>query len=250
MKITVALTPSLLTEPRAQVVAVVDVLRATSSIVTMLENGLLRAIISDNLRQARRLALANFSLLCGEINALPPAGFDYGNSPSEFAALSFKGKSAVLFTTNGTRALAIAAEAPFVIAASLLNRRAAAERVVREAAARGLDIAIVCAGTERGMAFSLEDTAAAGAIIEAAQEADAGLTMTDASWAALHLWHWFKRDGMRVFRQSAHGRALHAIGLERDLAFAAQLDIYDSVPQMYFDGDTVVLRTRAPRRRR
>lgn len=250
MKITVALTPKLLADPRSHVVGVVDVLRATSSIVTMLENGLLRAIISDNLQQARRLALDNFSLLCGELKALPPAGFDYGNSPSEFAGLSFKGKSAVLFTTNGTRALMVAVQAPFVVAASLLNRRAAAERLVTEAVARGLDIAIMCAGTERGTAFSLEDTAAAGAMVEAAMEADGALTMTDASWAALHLWHWFKRDPMRVFRQSAHGRALAAIGLESDLAYAAQLDVYDSVPQVYLDGATVVLRTRPPRRQR
>ena len=85
MRISVALTPKLLQEPRQHAVAVVDVLRATTSLVTMLENGLLRAIISDNIQHARKLALNNFSLLCGEVNARQPAGFDYGNSPSEFA---------------------------------------------------------------------------------------------------------------------------------------------------------------------
>ena len=112
----------------------------------MFEAGLLRAIISDNLKQARVLAANNFSLLCGEVDGVPPQGFDYGNSPSEFAGLSFKGKSAVLFTTNGTAAINIAAEAPVVIAASLLNRKAAARRAVEEAVRRKLDIAIVCAG--------------------------------------------------------------------------------------------------------
>ena len=198
MRITVALTPKLLREPRQHAVAVVDVLRATTSLVTMLENGLLRAIISDNIQQARKLALSNFSLLCGEVKARPPAGFDYGDSPAEFAALSFKGKSAVLFTTNGTRALAAASEAPFVVAAALVNRRAAAERLVAEAARRKLDIAVVCAGVERGTAFSLEDTAAAGAIVEAAMKTDAALAMTDSSWAALHLWRWYRGDAMRT----------------------------------------------------
>lgn len=250
MRISVALTPKLLVEPRRHAVAVVDVLRATSSLVTMLENGLLRAIISDNLQRARRLALDNFSLLCGEIKALPPAGFDYGNSPAEFSGLSFKGKSAVLFTTNGSRALTVASEAPFVVAAALLNRRAAAIRLVAEAAARQLDVAVVCSGTERGTAFSLEDSAAAGAIVEAAIEADGAIAMTDSSWAVLHLWHWYKGDAMRMFRQSAHGRALLGLGMERDLAYAAQVDLYDSVPQLFRDGDTLVLRTRVPRKRR
>src|SRR3990172_7368470 len=108
MKISVALTPRMLREPRDHAVAVVDVLRATTSIVTMLESGLLRAIVSDNIQQARKLALANFSLLCGEVRSRPPAGFDYGNSPAEFAGLSFRGKSAVMMTTNGTRALSAA----------------------------------------------------------------------------------------------------------------------------------------------
>ena len=244
MRITVALTPKLLCEPRQHAVAVVDVLRATTSVVTMLQNGLLRAIISDNIQQARRLALNNFSLLCGEVKAHPPAGFDYGNSPAEFAALSFKGKSAVLFTTNGTRAIAAAAEAPFVAAAALVNRRAVAQRLVAEAAKRKLDIAVVCAGVERGTAFSLEDTAAAGAVVEAVMEADGAIDMTDSSWAALHLWHWYRGEPMRVFRQSKHGRALHALGYDADLVYAAQLDIYDSVPVLYDMDGVKVLRTR------
>ena len=247
MKITVALTPKLLKEPRQHAVAVVDVLRATTSLVTMFEGGLLRAIISDNLQQARKLALSNFSLLCGEIKAVQPPGFDYGNSPAQFATLSFKGKSAVLFTTNGTRAIIASAEAPFALAAALLNRRAAAERLLAEAARRGLDVAVVCAGVERGTAFSLEDTAAAGAVVEAALEADATLHMTDESWAALHLWRWYRGDAMRAFRQSAHGRGLLGLGFEADLRAAARLDASTCVPVLYDDHGVRVLRAQAPK---
>lgn len=249
MKITVALTPRLLRAPRDHAVAVVDVLRATTSIITMLEGGLLRAIVSDNIQQARKLALNNFSLLCGEVRSRQPAGFDYGNSPAEFAALSFRGKSAVLFTTNGTRALSDASAAPVVLAAALTNRRAAARRLVDEAASRGLDAAVVCAGVERGSAFSLEDTAAAGAIIEAAREHDPAIQLADEAWAALHLWRWYRGDATRMFGQSSHGRSLRELGFEADLAYAAQLDIFDSVPVLYHDGDTKVLRIRAPRAR-
>lgn len=250
MRITVAMVPRLLREPRRHAVVVVDVLRATTSLVTMFEGGLLRAMISDDIAQARELARRNFALLCGEIDGVAPEGFDYGNSPSEFAGLSFKGKSAVLFTTNGTPALGAAAQASFVVAAALLNRRAAAERIVGEAASRGLDIAVLCAGTESGTAFSLEDTTAAGAIVEAACDLDPAISSTDEAYAALHLWRWYRGDAMRMFRESAHARALRGIGFEDDLRHAAQVDTTDAVPVLYDDQGVKTLHTRRGRRRK
>jgi len=248
MRITVALTPGLLREPGTSAVGVIDVLRASSSLVTMFERGLLRALIAGTLNEARQLALRNFSLLCGEVKSVPLPGFDYGNSPAQYAALSLKGKSAVLFTTNGTRAMRVAAQAPVVAVASLLNRRAAAARLLEEAGRRHLDITLVCAGRERGTAFSLEDSIAAGAIVEAAHEADATVSLTDEAWAAYHLWRWYRGDAMRAFRQSAHGRALLGLGFEDDLHFAAQLDAFETVPMLYHDGETLEVRVRQRRR--
>ena len=248
MRITVALTPALLRAPADHAVGVVDVLRASSSLVTMFERGLLRAIVAGTLRAARQLALRNFSLLCGEVKSAPVPGFDYGNSPAEFAGLSLKGKSAVVFTTNGTRAVAAAAAAPVVAVAALVNRRAAARRLLDEAARRKLDVALVCAGSERGTAFSLEDSAAAGAIVEAVRQADETVAMSDEAWAAYHLWRWYRGDAMRALRQSAHGRALLGLGFEQDLWCASQLDVFESVPMLSRDGDTLVLRTRERRR--
>jgi 2-phosphosulfolactate phosphatase len=199
---------------------------------------LLRALISDSLRDARQLALRNFSLLCGESKMVQIAGFDYGNSPAEFDALSLKGKSAVFWTTNGTRALGAAAESPAVIAAALLNRRAAARRLLDEAHARKLDALVLCAGLERGAAFSLEDTVTAGAIVEAARELDPALHLADDAWGAYHLWRWYKGDAMHAFGHAAHGRALLAAGFEGDLRYAAQVDAFESVPVL-FDEDGV-----------
>jgi 2-phosphosulfolactate phosphatase len=250
MKVSVALTPRLLREPRSHVVAVVDVLRATSSLVAMFDNGLLRAMIADNLRDARNLALRNFSLLCGEAKALPLPGFDYGNSPSEFAGLSLKGKSAVLWTTNGTRALAAASPAPAVAVAALANRTGAAKRLIEEASALGTDIAVVCAGLERGAAFSLEDSVSAGAIVEAVRKADPAVVMTDSAWAALHLWQWYRGDAMRAFRHSVHGRALLAMGFDHDLAYAARVDTTNTVPMMYVENGVKTLRLRPHRERK
>jgi 2-phosphosulfolactate phosphatase len=232
MKITVALTPRLLRDARTHAVAVVDVLRATTSLVAMFERGLSRAIVADSLRDARRLALQNAALLCGEVKAVPPAGFDYGNSPAEFAELSLEGKSAVLWTTNGTRALGAASAAPAIAVAALTNRRAAARRLIEEAARHQCDMAVVCAGLERGAAFSLEDTVCAGAIVEVVRELDAGVALADSAWAALHLWKWYDGDATRAFGHSTHGRALRALGFERDLEHAARVDTSDVVPML------------------
>jgi 2-phosphosulfolactate phosphatase len=247
VQIEVALTYRLLQQPRRYAVAVVDALRASTSIVAMHESGLLRSIVSENIQQARQLSRANFSLLCGEIRAVPPAGFDYGNSPAEFSTLSFKGKSAVVMTTNGTRAIAASAEAPYVCIAALINRRAAARRLLAEATARNLDIAIVCAGADRGATFALEDTIAAGAVVEAAREADPALHLADSAWAAYHLWRWYRGDAMRAFRQSRHGRGLIEKGFEHDLRYAARLDISTAVPTLTIENGLRVLRHKPQR---
>ena len=250
MRISVALTPKLLCEPQSHVIAVVDVLRATSSLVAMFDSGLLRAIIADNLRDARNLALRNFSLLCGEAKALPIAGFDYGNSPAQFAGLSLKGKSAVLWTTNGTKAIAAASPSPAVAVAELTNRRAAAARLLDEATARRLDIAVVCAGLDRGTAFSLEDSVSAGAIVESVHEADGAVAMTDSAWEAMLLWQWYSGDAMRAFRQSVHGRALLAMGFEADLTHSAQVDVSDAVPMLTVEDGVKTLRVHDRRQQR
>jgi len=210
----------------------------------MFERGLIRALISDSLNDARRLALRNFSLLCGESKMLPIPGFDYGNSPSEFDALSFRGKSAVLWTTNGTKAIGAAAQARSVLVASLLNRRAAAQRLLEEARRQNADPIVLCAGLERGALFSLEDSVAAGAVVEAARDADEGIELADDAWAALHLWRWYRGDAMRAFRHAVHGRALAAAGFEGDLRFASQVDVFETVPVLYDEDGVKTLRAK------
>jgi 2-phosphosulfolactate phosphatase len=244
VNVSVALVPRLLREPQSHAVAVVDVLRASSSLVAMFEQGLIRALIPDSLRDARALALRNFSLLCGEAKSLPLAGFDYGNSPAEFAQVPMRGKSAVLWTTNGTRAIGSVAMAPIVIVAAFTNRRAAAIRLVNEAKRRKLDIGIVCAGLERGQLFSLEDNVAAGGIVEAVRQIEPDCKLADSAWAAEHLWRWYRGEPMRAFKQAAHGRALARMGFDHDLAHAARTDISGAVPVLTIEDGVKTLRSR------
>ena len=97
MRLDVVPVPALLIDLSGQVCIVVDVLRASSTIVTMLERGAQEVLLAPTIEEARSLhqELPRY-LLCGEEGGLPPSGFDYGNSPSEFSALDLKGQRAIL----------------------------------------------------------------------------------------------------------------------------------------------------------
>ncbi len=146
---------------------VVDVLRASSSIVTLLGRGARPLVAAGSIEEARRLhqKLAG-CLLCGERGGLPPPGFDYGNSPEEFSRLELGGKGAILATSNGTRLLAAMAGAPAVLVGCLLNQRAVAEAAVQIAGERALDVAVLCSAAYGGSTFVLEDALGAGGIVD------------------------------------------------------------------------------------
>lgn len=198
---------------------VVDVLRASSSIVTLLERGCERVVIAEDVRYARKLhERLPDHLLCGEVGGLPPEGFDYGNSPVEFSRLDLAGKSVILATTNGTRALKdVAGEASAVLVGCLLNRRAVAQTARTLAEESGADITIVCAGDAGS---SDEDFGAARSIVEAFH-------------AAVNS----EFDAEREVHASRHADELRAIGLGEDVEYCAQLDVSEVVPAMQVDED-------------
>src|SRR4030042_1602771 len=114
MKLDVAFLPRLLSRPEASVCVMIDALRASTSIVTLSAGGAREIAVAESPSAARRMAreAPGGYILCGEIDGLTPPGVDYGNSPSEFAALDVKGWRIILSTTNGTRALQRLAGAP------------------------------------------------------------------------------------------------------------------------------------------
>lgn len=245
MRLDVALLPRLLRRPGSSaclpvgtVCLLIDVLRASSSIVTLFAQGAEEVVVAGSSAAARRIATREPGryLLCGEVAGLAPRGFDYGNSPSEFAALDMRGRRVVLSTTNGTKALRTLAGSPVVLVGALLNASAAVATLLDEARLRGLDAALVCSGLEGGNAFSLEDAFAAGALVENAVEQSrrgtGDLTLSDSAMAACRLYQSYQGDAAACFREAEHGRSLTGIGLGRDLEFCAQVDRYDVVPKL------------------
>jgi len=238
VRLDVALLPSLLREPETSVCLVIDALRASSSIVTILAGGAKEIVVADGLAAARRIAREEPRryLLAGEEYGLPPRGFDYGNSPSDFDQADLRRRRVVLATTNGTRALRRLAPSPLVLVGSLLNASPATRALLSESEARGLDAALVCSGMERGKALSLEDTFVAGAIVhralDEARGRDIALEPADGALAAYHLYRSYQGDALACFFEAEHGRSLIAIGLERDLEFCARVDRFDAVPRL------------------
>lgn len=241
MRIDVALLPGQRFDTSRSVCVVVDVLRASSSIVTLLERGAECVAAAADIEEARALSerLPGY-LLCGEKDGLPPTGFAYGNSPSEFSRLDLAGRSAILATSNGTRILAALAEAPAVLVGSLLNRTAAAQAAVAIARDRGLDITVVCSAAHGGSTFVLEDALGAGAIAEAA------LALPDpprASDAARFASGAFRAAGemMAAVRSAYHAQELVDAGLGEDVAYCARVDMSEVAPVVRRGEDGVLV---------
>ena len=244
MKLDVAFLPSLFRQPGQYVCIVVDVLRASSSLIVLLERGVAEVLPAGGIGEARRLARDwPQHLLCGERGGLPPHGFRYGNSPAEFATLELAGRRVILCTSNGTKALARVAAAPLVLVGALLNASAVGRAAAGAAADQGLGVAVVCSGEEGGTAFALEDAVGAGAIVDAilslGREAPvrARLELTDAALAALTVYRAHQGQEQAALRASSHARDLEALGMGEDLSFCARRDAFATVPCLHRSDD-------------
>ncbi len=232
MRLDVALLPGQSTDYARSVCIIVDVLRASSSIVTILDRGAAEVLPAQNIDAARSLH-SQFPghILCGEQGGLPPDGFDYGNSPSEFSRLDLSAKPVILATSNGTRVLALVAEtAAAVLIGAAINRTAAAKAALEVARDRGLDIAVICSAAHSGATFVLEDALGAAAIADAAATADPSLQLSDAARFARDSFLQSASEIPAVIRSAYHAQELVDIGLADDVAYCAQIDKSPTVP--------------------
>lgn len=211
---------------------VVDVIRATSTMVTAFGNGADSVYPTDSTEDALRLASSlgrEETLLCGERKGRKIEGFDLGNSPAEYDRETVAGKRLVMSTTNGTRAFLAVSTAERILAASFLNLSAVVDAVAESLEDDGF-LVVVCAGKEDR--FSLDDAVCAGVLLqEVARRCDAALEPNDSAAAALTLAGDFRVDEA-FLRGTAAGRALVDIGLESDLSICARRDVYELVPEM------------------
>ena len=213
--IDVAFTPA---DVRAtQVTVVVDVLRASSTIVAALAAGYARVLCAGDVEQARRLRGPGREL-AGERECRRIEGFDHGNSPREFEGT--RTGDLVLCTTNGTPAiLAAVAASDYVLVGSLNNLDGLVAAVPA-----GANTTVVCAGTNGR--FALEDAYTAGRIVGRLEG-----TLSDAAQASLRLASAYDQP-LTALAESADPAALRATGQEDDIARCARVSVHATVPRV------------------
>ncbi len=225
---------------RETVCVVFDVLRATSSMLTALANGAKAIIPVAEISEALAIRQRQPDvLLTGEregvrirANLTGGVEFDLGNSPREFTSEKVRGKTIIMSTTNGTRALRACAGARMVLVGSFLNLRATAQWLVDE---RPPGLALVCSGTFEEPA--LEDVLAAGAVCERIWPYYAGGHISDSAEIARRIYPLLQYDLLGVMKHARNGRRL--LGnpdLRGDVAYCLARETLPFLVQMLPDG--------------
>ena len=229
-----------------RVVAVIDVLRASTTIAAALANGARNVVPLESadevITRARQFERSQVRL-AGEHKMLPIAGFDFGNSPLELSRDSVEGTTVLMTTTNGTIALAGIQGARDVVVASYVNF-SPVSALLRTALRGGAPVTIICAGRDR--LFSLEDAACAGRYAKDLAANVPGAELGDAAEVCIMLNDKYGDDLARLFAESEHGRALAAAGFADDLKVCATIDAFPVVP-LYQDRQITALGPRLER---
>lgn len=207
---------------------IIDVLRATSTIVAALDAGCIDVLpvkhLGDGIAMRNELDDGIKAYLCGEVNGVKPEGYDYGNSPSEFEGADISGSHMILRTTNGTQAIAKAEYSSLMLMGCINNAFAVAEA----AAEAGRDIVILCSGSD--LKFAVDDIVTAGMIIEHLISIDTQMDMDDLSCTALYLYQ-SNRDRLKSFISYTRPyKILMDLDMECDIDYCLKANISDTVP--------------------
>lgn len=224
--IDVCLSPKLIKEygTKDKIVVVVDILRATSCMVTAFANGVKSIIPVETVEECKALQ-CHGHLAAAERDGKLVEGFEIGNSPFSYMQPNIEGKTIVITTTNGTTAIKLSSEADEILIASFLNLSAVAQYLLN----KGKDVLIVCAGWKNKM--NLEDTLFAGALIQKLRD---GFSSTNDSTTAAIILYEAAKDDMFGFvtGHSSHYKRLKSLELDKDIAFCMQIDLYTVIPVM------------------
>jgi 2-phosphosulfolactate phosphatase len=221
-------------------VVVIDVLRASTSIITALRNGAREVIPVASVENAVKVSGSLFGdvvLRCGEREGRIIPGFNLGNSPFEYSTETVMNKSLIFTSTNGSLAMVKSKFARQIIIAAFVN----ISTVVDYLAELDEDFIIVCAGKEHN--FCLEDVVCGGMIVQGLERRDVAVTLTDSALAARSLYKTFGRSLYKMLRTCDHGNYLISIGFEEDLKVCAGVDTVPVLPML--DRGVIKLTNRA-----
>jgi len=210
-------------------VVVIDVLRATSTIITALANGAKAVVPTATSEEAVKMT-ANLEkegfVLAGERRYARIPGFALGNSPLEMTAEAVGGRTVYLATTNGTPALVAAQGGGPVLVGAAVNFRALTERARAECQERG-GLAVICAGHEKQ--FALEDAYVAGRLVKAVKRGMKGLELNDGASVAVDLSSRYPA-WLDALTACESARRLEELDQGADVTFCAKPNRFDIVP--------------------
>ncbi|MEH2246185.1 2-phosphosulfolactate phosphatase family protein [Nostoc sp.] len=233
MKLFVYHTPELTPTDEAPECAIaVDVLRATSTIATVLASGGEAVQVFSDLDQLIEVSEKwppEKRLRAGERGGAKVAGFELGNSPLDCTPELVQGRRLFISTTNGTRALQRVQDSPNVLAAALINRAAVVQFLLDK---QPETVWIVGSGWEGS--FSLEDTVCAGAIAHSLLEqttlSSEELAGNDEVISAIALYSQWQDNLLGLLHQASHGQRLLRLDCQEDLKYCSQTDVLDVLP--------------------
>lgn len=213
---------------------VIDVLRASSTIIEALSNGAKEVVPVGTVEFAVKVSGGIFggqTLLGGERNTKKIEGFALGNSPSEYTREIISGKAIVFYSTNGSRAIVKAKYSSNLFVCSFNNLSAVANhlKILNE------DVIILCSGNNNFM--SLEDSVCAGMLVNKLVAIDKNLVLTDSSTSAMTLFKSFGKNIPKFLSETDHGKILIENGFESDLKDCAELDSTKVIP--YYSDNTI-----------
>lgn len=216
-------------ELRSKAVVVIDVLRASSTIVTALHNGAKAVIPVADMGEASKIAQnvdSDNYLLCGEKDGVQIEGYNLGNSPLDYTRDVVGGKTLIFNTTNGTKAIKKSIGSAEIIIGSFLNVSA----VVQTLKKQEKDIVLVCAGWKGRLA--MEDTLLAGKIIHMLHDSKLADESTDGVKIAFGIYDIYKNDLTGIIHQSNHAMRLKKLIGDDDINYCCKVDIFDLVPRL------------------
>lgn len=217
-------------ELRGKAVVVIDVLRATSTIITALINGAKGVIPVEDMGEASKISQnvdSDNYLLCGEKDGVKIEGYDLGNSPLEYTPEEVSGKTLIFNTTNGTKAIKKSMGSAIIYIASFLNENAVVEALKED----NRDVILVCAGWKGRLA--MEDTLLAGSIIHKLCGGSLPEEARDGAKIAFGIYEKYGENIRDVIYQSNHANRLKKLMGTADLDYCTRVDMTDQVPILH-----------------
>lgn len=211
---------------KGKIVVVVDIFRATSTMIAALANGIVEIQTFADLESCRAMREKGY-LIAGERNGKTVEGFDLGNSPVAFLEEYHGGKKLAMTTTNGTLAISKSQDADEILIGAFPNLSA----TIRYIQSQQKDVLIHCAGWKGR--FNLEDSLYAGALAKSLEK-----THSSDDDGALAMKTLFEKEGPQLknyLSKASHAKRLQNQGIEKDIDFCLTFDLYEIVGKVEVD---------------